>query len=165
MTLILSEANFCELMSEPAQCSKYHFDGEMFIVSPRIGQGYRRDVELLQGLWLEIFNYELHDDIEVPVPVHDHLVQFLILLSGLFTYNNVYPAIDGKCCYLSGSGISPAFVIKRQKLQLIAGINVHLSPELLRGFMAGEPEQIIKLFIKENEWKVAEFFCSAINCR
>ncbi|MES1021419.1 AraC family transcriptional regulator [Gloeocapsa sp. BRSZ] len=157
MTLIFSEADFGELMSEPAQCSKYHVDDQMFIVSPQIGQGCRRELELLPGLWLEIFNYELHDDIEVRVAVHDHLIQFLILSSGLFTHNEVYPAIGGKCSYLSGSGISPAFVIKRQKLQPIAGINVHLLPELLKGFMAGEPEQIVKLFIKENEWKVSFF--------
>ncbi|MBE9190107.1 helix-turn-helix transcriptional regulator [Gloeocapsopsis crepidinum LEGE 06123] len=157
MTLILSAANFGELMYEPAQSSEHHPDGEIFIVSPRIGQGYCREIELLPGLWLEIFNYELHDDIEVRVPVHDHLIQFLILSSGLFTYNNVYPASGGKCSYLSGSGISPAYVQKIQKLQPITAINVHLLPELLKGFMAGEPEQIVKLFIKENEWKVSFF--------
>jgi len=164
MTLSYSSADFSELVyGKPAQSSRHNLlldEFELLYEVPKcIGQGYIREIELSPGLWLEILNYEYHDRLTIKAPVHDHLVQFMILSSGLIHHNEVYPTLGGNCSYLSGSGIAPSCVAKFQKSQRITGIDVHIKPELLEALFSRDPGQSpnLKLLVKDNDWKVSFF--------
>ncbi len=139
MALSLSSADFSELVYDKPTCSSRHNrlldEFELLYELPScIGQGYIQQLKLHPGVDLEIWNYEYHDDLTIKAPVHDHLVQFLLLSSGFIYHDQVYPTLGGKCSYLSGSGIAPSCVAKFQKSQRFTGINVEIKPELLEFF-------------------------------
>ena len=164
MALSFSAADFGELVyNKPTQSDIHNLlldEFELLYELPScIGQGYIQQIELCPGLDLEIWNHEYHDDITLKVPVHDHLVQFLLLSSGFIHHDQVYPTLGGKYSYLSGSGISPTYVAKYQKSQRFTGINVEIKPELLEAFFPTDLEQSprLKLLVKDNDWKTSFF--------
>lgn len=164
MTLILSSANYSQLRQQSAQTQSHHLaldDFEKLIPMPQsLGQGYTREMELSPGVWLDIMDFEFHNNLGIKVPVHDHLVQSLVLSSGLIGHDDdVYPTLGGSCSYLSGSGISPSYVARYKRSQRLVGVNIHLEPQVLETFFppSQQGSESRQQLIKENEWKTSFF--------
>lgn len=160
MTLILTLTELLELYEQHAQSHTRNIlidEFETFSKLPEcLGEGYQREIEIAPGIALAIFNNKYARDVVLKVPVHDHLVQFSVLSSGLIHHDEVYPVLGGKCTYLSGSGVSPAYVARYQKLQNIVGVSIELEPELLQQFLVGG-HSYLEFFIKNNDWKESFF--------
>lgn len=124
-----------------------------------LGQGYSRSMELCPGLWLELLDQTFYQTWQLRAPAHDHMVQYLIYLSGYVTHADVHPTLDGHRSYFSGSGISPAVTVQYPRSQRLLGIDIHLLPEVFTEFFAGEgmDEALIKVLLKSSDWKVSFF--------
>ncbi|AFZ28905.1 transcriptional regulator, AraC family [Gloeocapsa sp. PCC 7428] len=161
MTLILSLTELLELYEQHAQNQTHNVlidEFESFSKLPKcLGEGYQREIDIAPGVGLVIFNNKYDRDVVLKVPIHDHLVQFSVLSSGLIHHDAVYPVLGGKCTYLSGSGVSPAYVARYQKSQHIVGVSIEIEPQLLQQFLVGSAHSHLELFIKDNDWKESFF--------
>jgi AraC-like DNA-binding protein len=164
MTLILNQADWNELRQ---QAPKPYYPNlvldnfEVLVGVPeRLGRGYCRSMELLPGVWLSLSDWQLHDSWSIKVPAHDHLVQCSVLLSGLVHSEEVYPTFGGERSYFSGSGISPSFTSRYERSQRLVEINIELLPGVLEEFLLGMSDvnaSLLKLLLKQNDWKVSFF--------
>jgi AraC-like DNA-binding protein len=149
------------------QAPKPHFpnlvldDFEVLVGIPeRLGGGYSRVMPVCPGGWLELFDKEFYQDWMIKVPAHDHPVQYLFLLSGLMHCEDVYPTFGDERSYFSGSGISPSYTGIHERSQRLIGVDINLLPEVLEQFwssMAGANAALLKLLLKQNDWKVSFF--------
>jgi AraC-like DNA-binding protein len=94
-----------------------------------LGNGYRREMELYPGLELCIF-HETYHDLTFRGVENQHLVQFMIHLSGIIDSGQVLYQ-DATQSYIGGSGIQKA-VTSFHPAHLQIGVNIHLQP-LVRG--------------------------------
>ncbi|MFQ4141142.1 hypothetical protein [Chlorogloeopsis sp. ULAP02] len=119
MTLTLSQTDWNELCQQTPQLrypSLILDNYEVLLSVPeRLGQGYSRHMELLPGVRLSLYNWEFHRDWSLKAPVHDHLVQSLVILSGAIHDEEVYPTLGGQRSYFSGSGISPSYTSRYER--------------------------------------------------
>jgi len=163
MTLTLSAAQYSQLRQQNIPTESHNQtcdDWETLVPVPKsLGQGQTRNMELSPGVWLDLMDFEFHDNFGIKAPVHEHLVQYLILSSGLIYNDEVYPTFGGSRSYFSGSGISPSYVASYKRSQRLVGVNVHLEPQVLETFLSssGQNSDCWKLLIKENEWKTSFF--------
>ncbi|NDJ18989.1 hypothetical protein [Myxacorys almedinensis] len=63
-----------------------------------MGQGYTREIEVLPGMWLAWTERSFHRDWMLKIPVHDHLMQSCIVLSGDIFHEEGYPTLEGQHC-------------------------------------------------------------------
>lgn len=162
MTLILKEADLEELyqsLSMPPSHALSQCNVEASQLPERLGRGYTYHLELAPGLWLTCFNEEFHQDFAIQYPVHPHLVQCMVYLSGL-GHTEGYPILGGERSYLSGSGISPSCKVYHRRSQRHRGIDIHLLPEVFAEFYSGltdANDTLLKVLLKSNDWKVSFF--------
>ncbi|MBE9048995.1 helix-turn-helix transcriptional regulator [Nostocales cyanobacterium LEGE 11386] len=163
MTLTLSQTDWNELRQQTAQPrypSLILDDYEVILGLPeRLGRGYSRSMELSPGIWLSWSDWELHQDWLLKAPVHDHLVQSLVVLSGAIC-DEVYPTLGGQRSYFSGSGISPAYTARYERSHRLILVDIHLLPKVLEEFLSGMTgcnTKLLKLLLKRNDWKVSFF--------
>ncbi|PIG91089.1 AraC family transcriptional regulator [Gloeocapsopsis sp. IPPAS B-1203] len=162
MTLILNKFDWDELLW---QTLTTHSDNlvldefeELVEVPKQIGQGYCRMLELLPGMWLDLWEREFNQDLIVKTPVHEHLIQISILLSGFVYCDGVHPDLGGMRSYFSGSGISPAYTERCRGQERSLIINVEVEPELLNSFFCNNKQQSCdswKQLFRGDDWKVA----------
>jgi AraC-like DNA-binding protein len=164
MTLIFNQADWDELCQQAHKPCCPHLaldDFEVLVGVPdRVGRGYCRSMELCPGVWLELSDWEMHHSWAIKVPAHDHLVQCLVLLSGLGHCDDTYPIFGGDRSYFSGSGISPSYTVGYERSQRLKQVNIHLLPDVLEEFllgMTGVDTSLSKLLLKQNDWKVSFF--------
>lgn len=74
------------------------------VVPSCLGRGYIRNLELCPGLSLELLDQTFHQTWQLRLPVHEHLVQYHIYVSGYVTHADVHPTLDRHRSYFSGSG-------------------------------------------------------------
>jgi AraC-like DNA-binding protein len=164
MTLILNRVDWDELCQQaPRPCypNQALDNSEVCLSIPnRLGQGYMHNMELCPGVWLSLSSWEFYQDWMLKMPAHDHIVQCLILLSGLIHDLKVYPTIGGERSYFSGSGIAPSHIMRFERSQRIVMVDIHLLPEVLEQFFSEitvSNAALLKLLLKQNGWKVAFF--------
>ena len=161
MTLILNQSDWdelCQQAPKPQPNNLVLDDFENLEGVPKwLGRGYSCGIELLPGVWLNFSDREFHQDLMLQVPVHDHLIEILLFLSGFIYFDDVYPNLGGTCSYFSGSGISPAYVEKHRGKQRLLFVNVQILPELLESFFPKDeqPRAESQLLFKQDDWKVA----------
>ncbi|NJK30558.1 MAG: helix-turn-helix transcriptional regulator [Acaryochloris sp. SU_5_25] len=162
MTLTLTQADWDELQAQapvPQSVNLELDDFEALTGMPEyIGHGYGRGMELAPGLWLDLWDCQYHQDLRVKAPVHEHLIQIGVFLSGFIYCDAVYPNLGGTCGYFSGSGMSPAYVEKFRSGERLISVNVEFEPEWLASFLQGDQSydsDLQKLLIKGEDWKVA----------
>lgn len=162
--LILNQSNWNELRQQASQAPPSNVildDLEEFWEFPAcLGRGYHRSMELLPGLWLDWSEQEFYQNWLLKVPVHEHLVQCCVFLSGELPGEERYPTLGGQRSYLSGSGISPSYTTRHLRSQRLVLVNVHLLPEVFIDFFSSltdANEALLKVLVKEAEWK-ASFF-------
>jgi len=163
MTLILNESNLEELCSQAPkpQVQNLVLDGfETLEGVPEIlGRGYSRSMNLLPGVWLCFSDWQSHQDLTMKWSTHDHLIQFMIFLSGQTYYNDVHPpVVGGTHSYFSGSGISPACNEKYRAGDRLTIVDVEIEPQLLESFFLEDGHyscDLQKLLFKGEDWKLS----------
>lgn len=159
MTLILNQADWDELCQQAPNLPPDNLvlnDFETLEGVPEwLGCGYCRDIELTPGLWLSFSDYQYHQDLMVKAPVHEHLIQIGIHLSGFIYFDAVHPNLGGTCGYFSGSGISPAYVEKYRGGEHLTAVGVDIEPEWLKSFLIDEryDTDLLRLLFKGDDWK------------
>ncbi len=162
MTLVLNESDLeelCQPLPIPPSHPLFQYNVEAGRLPERLGRGCTYDLELSPGLWLTWFDEEFHQDFAIQFPVHPHLVQCLVLLSGL-GHTDGYPLLGGERSYLSGSGMSPSYRVHHRRSHRRTGIDIHLLPEVFAEFYAGlahANDTLLKVLLREGDWK-ASFF-------
>ncbi len=164
MTLVISGEEYDSLWQ---QNSPNHYnlildDDELIAEAPKsLGQqGYIRSIELFSGVWLDFINWKCTRDLIIKSSVHEHEIQFLILTSGHIYHDEIYPTLDKKQAYISGSGISPLHRIKHLQSEYFRGIDIHIEPEVIDSFFPNFKDghsAFTKLFLRQNEWKESFF--------
>lgn len=164
MILTLTPAEFDNLCQRSPQPSRFNLELDGFETLEELpeylGQGYTRRIQVLPGIWLDLWDKAFHRDWQLTIPVHEHPVQCLVLLSGTLPHNGSFPTLDRHRSYLSGSGISPAFTPRYERSQRLVGVNIHFSPEVLKTYFADQLEAdatLAKVVLKSNDWKVSFF--------
>jgi AraC-like DNA-binding protein len=164
MTLTLNPLDWDELHQQaPVTCSRNVLvdDFETIEGVPQyLGWGYTRSMELLPGVCLDISEEQFHRDWQTHSPVHEHLVQCLVLLSGQLHGEDIYPTFGGDRSYFSGSGISPSYNTQCERSQRMIRVNVELLPGVMEELFAdltGGNGALLKLLLKQNDWKVSFF--------
>lgn len=118
------EANASRPPVKSPDCSETRF--EMPAV---LGSGYHREIPLHPGLELNIFS-KTYRDVTVSVPENEHLVQFEVFLSGIVDSGD-FLYQDDQWGYVGSSGIQRSFNAFYPESQTIAGIDIHIQPQLL----------------------------------
>ncbi|WAL58806.1 hypothetical protein [Thermocoleostomius sinensis] len=116
-----------------------------------LGRGYTRSMELLPGMWLDVFDRTLYQDWIFRSSVCDHAVQYSVLLTGFIHHEDTYPTLGGQRSYVSGSGISPSYTAKYERSQRLAGVSIHLLPAVMEEFlmeMPDSPRSLLKVLLK-----------------
>lgn len=164
MTLTLNESDWDEwqLQAPKPRCPNLILDDfeVIFGLPERLGQGYQRVMELCPGVLLDVSDWDLSHGWAIKAPAHSHDVQICVLLSGLIQIENLYPTLGGARSYFSGSGISPSYTEYYERSQRIVLINIHLLPDVVENFLsgaAGENTSLVKLLLKQNDWKITFF--------
>lgn len=161
MTLILSQSEFDELHQQALQPQVHNLVLDSFEklegVPEILGRGYNRHMKLSPGMWLDFSDYEYNQDLMVKTPVHEHPIQFTILLSGLHYFEDTDPHVmGGTHSYFSGSGISPSYIEKYCAGERLISVNVEIEPEVLDSFLLEDGQysfDIQNLLFKGEDWK------------
>jgi hypothetical protein len=98
MTLTFSNLDWDELWDQAPKPAHPHVldDFETLSVVPAsLGQGYTRSLEVCPGVWLDVSDQKFHQDWRIQVPAHDHLVQYMVYLSGFVPPTEMYPTLGG----------------------------------------------------------------------
>ncbi|MBE9180604.1 helix-turn-helix transcriptional regulator [Oculatella sp. LEGE 06141] len=162
MTLILNESDWAELCEQAPKPNPGNGipDGfEIQGVPEHLGRGYSCELELLPSVWVGWSDEKFYQDFTIKVPLHEHLVQCTVVLSGL-EHSQEYPTFGGSRGYLSGSGVSPSYAMHHQRSQRLINVHIHLRPEVFAEFysdLAGSNDTFLKLLLKQEDWKVSFF--------
>jgi hypothetical protein len=153
MVLSLSIENFWNLIGE-AEADGLQLG---YSIPASLGQGYYREIELSPEMTLSFYDYDFAEDIELTVPVHEHLVQCMVLTAGAWDCD-IYPEFGRSCAYLSGSGMSMAYADRHFQHQRTTGIDIEFEPAFV-GRLLGEAEQMAltrRRFLQQEDWKQSE---------
>jgi AraC-like DNA-binding protein len=124
-------------------------------IPSQLGYGYRRTMELCPGLELEIFNETYPNGLVYRGVEHQHLVQFMVHLSGVVDSGS-FLYQDAIHSYIGGSGIQRAIVNVHPANQPEVGVSIHLQPHLLSQFFAtpsGELPPELQPLVREDDWQ------------
>ena len=162
MSLTISDVEYSLLCEESNRLYEHDLTSDEFEIlrfKPKsIGQvGHTRCLELMPGIKLDILQWRCERDLTLKVPAHEHKIQLFVLTSGCLTYNKIYPTMEVKHSYLSGSGISPAYQVKFSRSQHFTGIDLHINPEVIGLFLPDLDSAFAKVFLRKDEWKKSFF--------
>jgi len=124
-------------------------------VPSRLGSGYQREMELYPGLELCIFNKTYYNNLTVRVPENRHLVQFMIVLSGVSDGGDLV-LINAEQSYVGGSGMQRIHRVFTPQSQPQVGVNIHMQPPLLSQFFAaptGELPAELQPLVRGDDWQ------------
>ena len=158
MTITLTMKEDAELRAEAKQNSLRTLSQEplelLCEVPQQFGKGYERYIEVYPQLWLSIWDYEYHDEVQVKIPDWNHPVQFTVLLSGIIT--DSFGQVGEGHTLVSGSGVQRKMTVQEPKFQRLLGINIRMSPDLLRTFFPGKDGNLapeLGFLAKGNDWQ------------
>lgn len=150
ITLINSDGNSNYLEN----CSWEDF----YLFPHHYGRGYMQDFTLPGGISLEIYDYELLDNVSFKLPVREHCLEFVMQLAGNFWVetDTKVTNISSGTSSLYGAGIAEKCTSNWQGKQQHCGICVHIDVETLKSFFAdaaGEFPIELQPLIKDNDWQ------------
>ncbi|PIG95527.1 AraC family transcriptional regulator [Gloeocapsopsis sp. IPPAS B-1203] len=119
-----------------------------------LGKGSILNIELRNGFYLTIEDYQVHSDVVVSYPELQHPLGFYFQLSG-----GIHCQRYGLNCagdsIISGSGLIPQLFHKSFACEPNKAVKVHIAPEVFNNFMGIEddaiPFQMKHLFRKPNQ--------------
>ena len=159
MTIILTGANFYEMLAEaeqssPQACAVSSFE-TVYKYPERLGSGYCRRIELCNGVLLEIFDYQLQEDLIHQMPEREHpWVEYGVQLSG-HEHSEYGAGTEAGQSVLYSSGLAKG---ERSQYgqQHCLGMEVHFDADQLHLFFAsptGELPAELKPLMKQDDWQ------------
>ncbi len=140
MAIVLSQADYWELFNDIEPINQSNSLPDLFETRwqypPQLGQGYRREIQLRDGLELAIVHYHLHHSVSMHLPEREHPLEYSFHLSGGFS-SQQHSTRAGQYC-LCGSGLAPAEVTEWHDTEHIE-VNVHLDPKLFATWLNQSP--------------------------
>lgn len=141
MTITISNQALLELLQESASSS--HPDTDSFDAIwkyPQIlGQGYIREIQLREGLTLEIIDCRLHDCLIIELPERPNELTFHFHLFG--QHEDKHTVVGNKEYALYGSGLAPKETNIGPEQQALE-VTVYIHPETLCSFIGDSTEQL-----------------------
>ena len=136
MTITLSQQDHQDLFDESQHRSQSDDTESCDVVVPypeQLGQGSTREIQLREGMVLEIANFRLHQDVTLEVPERSHPLEFEF--SVVREYPRQRTGSDLEDYFFSGSGMAA-----RKFCQYLAGTEVldvsfHLEPTVFCNWM------------------------------
>jgi AraC-like DNA-binding protein len=122
-------------------------------VPASLGSGYLRRIELSPDLELCVY-HETYNDLTVWEPEHQHLIQFMVSLSGVIDTSNSI-VINAEQSYVGGSGMQRSYQVSMVRAQTQTGVNIHMQPHLLNQLFAtptGALPAELQPLVRENDW-------------
>ncbi len=139
MTITLSQRDFWELFHEVEQNGKIAYQSnncEITLKYPKcLGKGYCRDIQLRPGLLLSIEDYVNQEYWLLKNIDREHPLEFHFQISG---------GLSAGKNFLFSSGIAPAETIEYPANQRVLAVIIHMDPQLLGTFVAGQSEPLPK---------------------
>jgi AraC-like DNA-binding protein len=129
----------------------------IYSVPALLGSGYLRKIALSPDLDLCIYN-ETYNDLTIWEPEHQHLVQFMVSLSGVINNTSHSILTNSEQSYVGGSGIQRSSQVSMFQSQTQIGVNIHMKPHLLRQCFAtptGELPAELQPLVREGDWHQA----------
>ncbi|MEA5574048.1 AraC family transcriptional regulator [Calothrix sp. UHCC 0171] len=161
MTITLSMTEYWELFAERSPNYQDSITPNYFEYCQQfpenLGRGYTRGFTLCDGVWLDIYDYALQDNLSLEMPVREHPVEFGIQLAGDFWSNtdgNSIQIASGESC-LYGSGIA-AKGTSNWQLGHHFGVCIHIEVDVLQAFFSHTSEEVppeLQPLIKESDWQ------------
>jgi AraC-like DNA-binding protein len=139
MAIAISQSDYWELLEgveptvkptvEPTEATVQtdHRFETIWTYPKRLGQGYRHEIQLREGLELAIVHYQLHDAMAMQLPEREHPLEYDFYLAGGFTSPSGCTSTGQYS--LCGSGLAPVEIAEWSAHEQM-GINVHIEPEL-----------------------------------
>jgi len=138
MTITLSPQAFWELFDEELEQSRPSqadtFD-RVFAYPAVLGDGYRRSIDLRDGIELAIAHYHLYSDFVLHMPERPHPLEFTLLLKT--TQRGSGQSIKGGCYQFFGAGLAPREAVKNRASESVLDINVHIDPDVFQTWWGG----------------------------
>jgi AraC-like DNA-binding protein len=140
VTIAISAQDYSDLWEAANETLQYADPAdpldETWIQPAALGQGYFREIELRDGLWLAIAHHQFHDELVLPGDDRAHSLEYCFHLTGGVISGGI-PTLAGQYGFY-GSGMAPG---GRYELlgQAHLSVTVHISPELFRSF-TGNPD-------------------------
>lgn len=142
MTITISDQAFLELLQETFESSQ-HPDTDSFDVIWKypqpLGQGYIRQIQLREGLTLEIIDYRLHDRLLIELPERPNWLTYHFHLFG--HHEDKHTVVGNKEYALYGSGLAPKETNDGPEQQALE-VTVCIHPETLCSFIGDTTGQL-----------------------
>lgn len=142
MTVTFSSQTYDDLWQETANIMQFDpadpFDRAWNCPKP-IGQGYERQIQLRQGLWLSIAAAQLHDRLIVLNPDCPDCLRYHFHIYG--QHEDKYTTVGDREFALYGGGLTPAQAMDAPQQQYLE-VTIELEPETLRSFVGDATGQL-----------------------
>lgn len=126
-------------------------------VPASLGSGYLRQIDLSPGLHLCIY-HETYNNLTIWEPEHQHLIQFMVSVSGVIDNTTRSMVTNAEQSYVGGSGIQQGCRLSMFRSQTQIGVDIHMQPHLLRQFFATPTDELpaeLQPLVRENDWHQA----------
>jgi AraC family transcriptional regulator, transcriptional activator of the genes for pyochelin and ferripyochelin receptors len=143
MTISISQQAYWELFDEVDQTR------QTWQYPQQLGQGYYQEIELREGLWLAIANYQLHDCMILKSPERGHILEYSFYLCGHLSWESGMAVGAGEY-FLCGSGMAPQETLYESAKQPLLEVNVHITPELFCSYVGELPKPLQPLLRKSD---------------
>jgi AraC-like DNA-binding protein len=140
MAIALSQDDYWLLFQEIAEERQSSLVSDEFDITwkypSQLGHGFRREIQLREGIQLTLSDYQHHDDIVTYVCDREHPLEY--------TFNLLTPDqklnVTSYCLY--GSGIAPKERDTQVAKQRNHWVNVHIEPEVFQSFAQDSAGQV-----------------------
>ena len=141
MTIILSQKDYCELVhrtrEDAPNSSSPDLDGQridkVWKYPQQLGQGSIREIQLREGIVLEIANFRLHQDVILEVPEREHPLEFEF--SVVREYPQQRTGFGLEDYFFSGSGTADRKFCQYLTGTQILDVSFHVEPTLFCTWM------------------------------
>ncbi|GJD15255.1 transcriptional regulatory protein AraC family [Rivularia sp. IAM M-261] len=145
MTITISEQVYFDLFTDTVECSHHPDPDDVFDIVHKypkaLGQGYWREIQLREGLVLEIGNFQLSDRlITASSEQTKDWLDYHFHFSG--EHHDQYRAIGGGGYAFRGSGLNPKKTTDSSDKNLYLEVIISIAPELIYS-IAGNQEGLL----------------------
>ncbi|MEH2275569.1 MAG: hypothetical protein V7K40_12485 [Nostoc sp.] len=145
MTITISEKAFDELFEETVEPCQYPDPNDVLDVvykyPQQLGQGYWRNIQLRQGLELEIGNFQMRDRIIKTHPEQERKwLEYHFHFSG--EHGDEYKTVCAGEYLFLGSGLTPKRTTDHLNKNSFLEVSIRMLPESLYSFAANQDGQL-----------------------
>lgn len=142
MTITISQQAYWELFQEVEETARYDPSDPLDVTwqyPQQLGQGYVREIQLREGLELEIINFWLQDRLIINLPERPNWLRYHFHLFG--QHEDKYTKVGNKEYALYGSGLAPEETNDGPEQHALE-VTIYVQPKILYSFIGGSDNQL-----------------------